>query len=264
MGQGDNFQKKAIISETPPESVEHQVRFEPQRFDSLVFDKGYDVWHDKAYKCPCAVKGAGQPLTTCDNCLGIGWVFISRTETRVAVQSIKADVKYENWSKTTTGMARITARATDKLAFMDRIILQDVEGYYNEILRTRKVKDRVIAYSEYPILEIEDLMLFYTDKTPLKHLKVDDDYTIEKESKLIIDPKYGDNPVLSIRYRHYMTYHIIDMNRDIVKVRQKNCQLPNEQLRAMPISGTMRKAHYLFDNIKYEAEDRLIQNDGST
>jgi len=263
MGQGENFQKRAIISETPPESVEHQVRFEPQRFNSLVFDKGYDVWHDKAYRCPCSVKGAGQPLTTCNNCLGVGWVFISRTSTRVAIQSIKADVKYENWSKTTTGMAKITARAIDKLAFMDRIILQDVEGYYNEIIRTRNLKDKIIGFTEYPIIEIEDVMLFDGDKNPLKHLKQGVDFTIEDESKLVIDPKYGESPVMSIRYRHYMTYHIIDMNRDIIKVRQKNCKLPDEQLKEMPISGIMRKAHYLFDNIKYEAEDRLIRNDGT-
>lgn len=257
----DNFQSKAIISSTPAETVEHQVRFEPQRFNSLVFDKGYDIYHDKAYRCPCAVKSAGQALISCDNCLGVGWIFIDRTESRIAIQSIKADVKYENWSKTTTGMARVTARAVDKLAFMDRLILRDVEGYYNEILRTRSVGDSTVGYAEYPIIELEEVLLFDTDKTPLKHLKEGDDYTIEKESKIILDPKYGTDSVMSIRYRHYMTYHVLDMNRDIVKVRQKGCVMPEETLKDMPISGIIRKAHYLFDNLKYEAENRLIQND---
>jgi hypothetical protein len=259
---GENFQKRAIVSRTPPESTEHQVRFETQRFDSLVFDKGYDVFIDKAYRCPCAVKGAGQPLISCDNCLGVGWIFTNRVETRVAVQGIKADIKYENWSKTTAGTARITARAIDKLAFMDRVILKDVEGFYNEILRTRKVANKKVGFVEYPIIDIEDIYLFETDKTPLKKLSEGTDYFIVDESKLEFnnDLSIKDEMTLTIRYRHYLTYHIIDMNRDITKVREKGCLMADENLKAMPINGIMRKAHYLFDNNKYEAEGRLIEN----
>lgn len=252
--------EKVIISSTPPEIVEHQVRFEPQRFNSLIFDKGYDVYHDKAYRCPCAVKGTGQPLMSCDNCLGVGWTFINRSETRVAIQGMKADVRYDNWTKNTAGMARITARAIDKLAFMDRIILRDVEGYYNEILRVRNYKNKIVAFTEYPIIEIDEILLFDTDKTPLKHLKEGVDFTVENETKITFVPKYSEDSVLSIRYRHFMTYHIIDMNRDIIKVREKNCTLSDEKLSSMPISGMIRKAHYLFDNNKYEEENRLIEN----
>jgi hypothetical protein len=259
---GKNFQSKNIITKTPAESVEHQVRFEPHRFNSLIFDKGYDVWIDKAYRCPCSVKGTGQPLLTCDNCLGTGWIFKNRIETRVAIQGIKVDVKYENWTRTTSGMAKITARAIDKLAFMDRIILKDVEGYYNEILRTRIKGNKNIAYTEYPIIEIEELLLFQSDKLPLRKLIKDVDYFVEDESKIILNSSYSlKDYVLTIRYRHYMTYHIIEMNRDIIKVRQKDCELPEETLSDMPINGIIRKAHYLFDNIKYEAENRLIDND---
>lgn len=258
---GENFQRRATVKKTAPESIEHQVRFEPHRFNSLVFDKGYDVWIDKAYRCPCAVKSTGQALPSCNNCLGIGWVFTNRTETRVAIQGIKADVKYENWTKTTSGTARITARAIDKLAFMDRIILKDVEGYYNEILRTVKKGNNTIVITEYPIIEIEEIFLFENDKTKLTRLKVNEDFTIIDESKLQFVENFTSERTLSIRYRHYMTYHIIDMNRDITKVRQKGCVMSNEELSEMPINGLIRKAHYLFDNTKYEQEERLIRND---
>lgn len=259
---GDNFQKRAVASATPAEPPEFQVRFESQRFNALVFDKGYDVWLDRAYRCPCAIKGAGQPLISCDNCLGVGWIFTDRSETRIAIQGIKADVKYENWTKTTSGTARITARAIDKLAFMDRIILKDVEGYYNEIVRTRVINSQKVGFVEYPIIEIEDIFLFDSDKTPLKKLVEGTDYTIEKESKIILTPAASSKPepVLSVRYRHFMTYHIIDMNRDIMKVREKGCLMPEEALKEMPVAGLARKAHYLFDNMKYEEEDRLIEN----
>jgi len=258
--------KKAVIQTTAPESVEHQVRFEPKRFDSLIFDKGYDVFIDKAYKCPCAVKGAGQALPDCDNCLGIGWLFANRTETRIAIQSIQADVKYENWTRTTAGTARVTARAVDKLAFMDRIILQDVEGYYNEILRSKKIGGVVCFFTNYDILQIEDIMIFEGSNTPLRYLAEGTDYSIDPNvsTKIILGSAFQlatDEIVATVRYRHLQTYHILDMNRDIVKVREKNCEKPEEQLREMPIAGIARKAHYLFDNLKYKEAVELIEND---
>lgn len=261
MAKGDNFQKRAVVTKTTPESTEHQVRFEPQRFNSLVFDKGHDAWIDKAYRCPCSVKGAGQPLSTCDNCLGTGWVFANRTETRIAIQGMRADVRYENWTKDTTGMAKITARAVDKLAFMDRIILREVEGYYNEILRVRTKNDKFVAYLEYPMIEIEEMMIFVSDSDPLINLELKIDYTVENENKIVfLNPSVNSQSTLTIRYKHFVTYHIIDLNRDIVKVRTKSCSKSDEELASMPINGMARKAHYLFDNNKYDEDQRLIDN----
>lgn len=257
--------KKAIVKTTAPESVEHQVRFEPRRFNSLVFDKGYDVYIDKAYRCPCSVKGAGHSLPDCDNCLGSGWLFANRTETRIAVQGIQADVKYENWTRTTAGTARVTARATDKLAFMDRITLRDVEGYYNEILRSKKLEGVVCFFTNYEVLEVEDIMIFAGSNTPLQYLNEGVDYTIDPDNptKIILGTAFQmltEEIVATVRYRHLQTYHILDMNRDIVKVRQKDCLKPDEELKEMPISGIARKAHFLFDNLKYKEAVDLIEN----
>lgn len=253
---------KPIHSKTPAEGVEHQVRFEPQRFDSLVFDKGYEVFIDRALRCPCTVKGTGQALVSCNNCLGTGWIFVNRIETRVAVQQLNANVKYENWSQTTTGMAKITSRAIDKLAFMDRIILREVEGYFNEVVRVRDYKDKKVGFTIYEILEIESIYLFQTDKEPLLPLKEGKDFEVKGGYKIEFNDNYNsmDNMSISVRYRHCLTFHLIDMNRDIMKVRTKTCKASDEQLTNMPIAGLGRKSHYIFDNIKYEQEGRLIEN----
>jgi len=50
------------------------------------------------------------------------------------------------------------------------------------------------------------------------------------------------------------------MNSDVIKVRTKNCAVSAERLTSMPINGTARKSHYIFDNLKYEEEKRLIEN----
>lgn len=260
----ENFTKRATVTKTPPENVSHQVRFEPERFNSLIFDKGYEVYLDKAYRCPCSIKGSGQPMISCNNCLGIGWVFSSRSETRLAIQSIKVDTKYENWTKNTSGTARVTARASDKLGFMDRIILREVEGFYNEIVRTRSLGNKVVAFVEYPIVEIEKIYLFVSDKLPLVVLEEGEDYSVVDESKIQIlanSKVVNSESVLTIRYRHLLVYHIIEMNRDIMKVRTKQtCSQVGESNEEMPINGIARKAQYLFDNVKYEQESRLIEN----
>lgn len=252
---------KPVIKVTPPETVEHQVRFQPWRFDSLVFDKGYEVWIDRALRCPCTVKGTGQPLVSCNNCLGSGWVFVNRIETRIAVQQLNANIKYENWSQTTTGMAKVTARATDKIAFMDRIILREVEGYFNEVMRTRAISGRQVAFTIYEPLQIESIYLYKSDKQPLHPLKEVDDYILDG-FKIMLTDNYNsmEDLSISIRYRHCLTYHVIDMNRDIMKVREKDCDYSYEDLTNMPIGGIARKSHYIFDNLKYEAEGRLIEN----
>jgi hypothetical protein len=178
----------------------------------------------------------------------------------MAVQQLNANVKYENWSQTTTGMAKVTSRAIDKLAFMDRIILREVEGYFNEVIRVKDYKGNKVGFAIYEILEIESIYLFQGDKQALLPIKKSD-YTIDG-FKIIFDPQYNsmDDINISIRYRHCLTFHLIDMNRDIMKVRTVDCGMPDEQLRNMPISGIARKSHYIFDNQKYEQENRLIEN----
>lgn len=258
--------RKAITSVTPNETPAHQVRFAPHLFNELISDKGYDVWHDKALQCPCSVKNAGQPLPNCDNCLGTAWFFVNRSETRMAVQGMKADVRFENWTRDTAGMARVTSRAVDKLAFMDRIILKDVEGYYNEILRTKVKNGRKVLYTMYEVIEVESIYMFVEAKQKLKELKLDVDYTVDNNITSMItlsealSATITDEATITMRYRHLQTYHIIDMNRDIVKVRTKGCNLPGEQLKEMPINGMARKSHYLFDNLRSDTEGRLKDN----
>lgn len=252
---------KPIVSKTSAESTEFQVRFQPQRFNSLIFDKGYEVFIDKAMRCPCIVKGTGQAKLDCNNCLGTGWIFINRYETRVAMQQLNANIKYENWSQTTTGMAKITSRAIDKISFMDRIILREVEGFFNEVIYIRDYGGKKVGFTIYEILEIESIFLFSDSKKKLIPLELEKDYTFDG-FKIVFNNKYNsvDDMTISVRYRHCLTYHLIDMNRDIMKVRQKDCSLPTESLENMPISGIARKSHYIFDNIKYDETLRLIEN----
>ena len=60
---------------------------------------------------------------------------------------------------------------------------------------------------------------------------------------------------ISVRYSHYPVYHVIDINRELMKVREgKFCGVDDEKLRQMPINVMARKAHFIFDAQKWGAE----------
>ncbi len=60
---------------------------------------------------------------------------------------------------------------------------------------------------------------------------------------------------ITVRYSHYPVYHVIDVNRELMKVREgKFCEVSDERLRQMPINVTARKAHFIFDAQKWGEE----------
>ena len=68
---------------------------------------------------------------------------------------------------------------------------------------------------------------------------------------------------ISVRYSHFPVYHVIDVNRELMKVREsKFCGVNDEALRQMPINVLARKAHFLFDVQKWgeESFDNTVIN----
>lgn len=253
--------KKPIITSSPIDVLDPSVKFQKKRFDGLIWDKGYDVWIDRAMRCPCIQKSTGQGLPNCENCLGKGWIFIDRSETRVVIQSLNANKKYENWSEVTTGMAKVTARAIDRLAWMDRITIQNAEGIFQEVLFPQLFNGKIKAFPIYTPLEIFECYLFDSVKTKLKILVEGVDYSIDGDA-LVFDDKYVNNKQfsVSIRYAHCLVYHVTDMNRDVMVTRvRESCQQETSESAQMPVNGVLRKAHYIFDNTKFE-ENKLLEN----
>lgn len=53
---------------------------------------------------------------------------------------------------------------------------------------------------------------------------------------------------ISVRYSYNPVYHVIDANRELMKVRERRCTFSDDKLKDMPINVLARKAHYIFDN----------------
>lgn len=259
---------KPTVFQTPASAVNLRVGWDVNNFETLIQTQGYDAFIDRALRCPCVDKATGQALSTCKNCLGRGWFFIDRTETRLIAQHMDSKKRYENWSEVNRGTASITTKGIDKLGFMDRVILMQLEEFYSEIIRPIFYQGEIIAYPIYEPLEITNMFLFSSDDEKLVPI-MPDEYTVDK-NKIVFSLGIQDKiaisdmnikakseiPIsISIRYSHYPVYHVIDINRELMKVREsKFCSFDDEKLRQMPINVLARKAHYIFDAQKFGEE----------
>ena len=259
---------KPTAYQTPPSAIENRVGWRVDDFEKLIQSQGYDALIDRALRCPCVDKATGQALSTCKNCLGRGWFFVDRTETRLIAQHMDSKKRYENWSEVNRGTASITTKGIDKLGFMDKIILTQLEEFYSEIIRPIYFQGEIIAYPVYEPLKVTDMFLFSSDNEKLINIK-EDEYVIDGnkivfdlgiQDKISIDDMNVKNkseiPIsISIRYSHFPVYHVIDVNRELMKVRESRfCSYNDEKLRQMPINVLARKAHYLFDAQKFGEE----------
>ena len=264
---------KPVAFQTPASTVHPRVGWRVDDFEELIQSQGYDVYIDRAMRCPCVDKATGQALSTCKNCLGRGWFFVDRTETRIIAQRMDSKKRYLDWSEVNAGTASMTTKGSDKLGFMDRIILLQLQEFYSEIIRPTVYEGELLAYPVYEPLDITNMFLFVGDYTKLEPIpaemyKVDKNKIVFDQELLNVVPVDNVNQSvpsvsISIRYPHIPVYHVIDVNRELMRVREsKLCGYDDETLKQMPINVLARKAHFIFDAQKYgeEAFENTVMN----
>lgn len=257
-----------ITAQTPPTFDLPKPYWDIKKFDSLIYNMGYNALLQRALRCPCVDRASGHALSTCKNCNGRGWFFVDTRETRIIAQGMDNTRRNTQTGEINRGSARITARASDKLGFMDRVILLDLIAYYTEILNPIEYNDSLVAYPIYEPIDVTNIYLYAGDDKKLIPL-TPDKYDIEENKIIFNDSIIDEVPVedvnqkfpeitISIRYSYHPCYHIIDANRELTKVRENNCSFTDEDLKQVPMSYTARKAHYIFDAVKYG--DEVFEN----
>ena len=262
--------KKPLIGENEIPLILHGYPSHIQKdFDKLFIEYGYDCELEKALYCPCRNRSTGQPLPHCKNCMGTGWFFINKTKTRLVVQNVNKNTEYKDWTETDRGMANVIARNIDRLSFMDRITVLDLEVTFNQILRVQNnaANNTLYAYLYYYPLEIEYVYLFDGADNKLMFLEPDVHYTIV-ENRIILDnslsSKFSVNLVsinedgeylsISIRYKHNPQYCVVDIPREATRRREKECATGDRILNNLPISAMVRKTHFIIDAPNYFGE----------
>lgn len=244
-----NSSNKPVLEETPEELTFNQPQFNRGEFDDSLFSKGYEVYLEKALRCPCTDKASGQGLPSCLNCGSTGFFFISKKKTRAAIQSINRKTKFSNWTEEDRGTFSVSLRGQDRIGFMDRITILDLVSQYSEVLRIKSYGDKLFAYTIYYPLNVSSVYLFIGDKDKLQPLILIEDYTIE-ENRIILDSKFNNSNSelsISVRYTHNPTYYILDIVREVTATRAIDCTSGEDYLTDMIINAVARKAHYLLD-----------------
>jgi len=251
-----NSNSKPIIHRTPPNQAgQAKVSLKKNDFDAAIWSQGYNVFIDKAIKCPCKVKSNNHALSSCKNCGGSGYVFLNRYKSKLILQSMNIDTRYKEWSEERLGTVKITARNEDELAYMDRITLLEGLTIHTETLHPFQIDNKVKARLNYPPLEIEEISAFVDSETKLKRLEYGTDYTVADNIFTFSDEFLAwEHFTVSIRYKHHPTYYIIDLPRGVMETEALNKNNGSNESTRMPIHAIGRRSHYVLDEQDFDNE----------
>ena len=216
--------RQSIRQATPATQVSQpQVEFRMDDYHAIIGSKGYDIFIEKAIRCPCE-GDSGSPLSTCQNCMGTGFIFINPLKTKAIASGINQSSQYKDWSLERAGTISLTVRDDDKetLAFYDKITFADKFSTFSEVLKVRAAtiegQSVNFIFSTYKIKNIVDAFLFVDSETPLVKLTSNqiqinpaNPYVAILNVTLPID----NNGSLSLRYKHEIQYNVIDMPHEL-------------------------------------------------
>jgi len=256
-----------MITVTPtPSQVANQGRadFVKSKFDDLIYQKGYDVVHEKALRCPCVSKNANQQ-SNCKNCGGSSWIFFNPTQTKMVIHSMNLNTKYKEWSQENIGTASISSLAETETSFMDRITVIDGEAIFSEVLFLKQYNSTYYWNTIYDIKEISFLGLFVGVEQILKTLVYGADFTYTKNKITFltaddyIDPLATEQDIsISIRYKHSPQLHIIDSPRETIQT-FINIGGEGEEVVSLPVHSIGRRSHYVLDRQNFD-NSRVLDN----
>lgn len=240
---------KKILQTVPPSIIGRpSVEFNVGEFEAIIQNKGYNVQWEETVMCPCRGENTS-PLLTCKNCLGTGWVMLGLRQTKMIITSINSTTKYTVWSPERKGTVQVTALHRDKLSFMDRITIIDSETIDSEILylSSKDSEGKRYAYTVYRMNSVINIFGFSSPTSPLIPLTPGVDFEFNGYIFTLIENSKTQNMgIVSIRYRHYPQYFVIDIPHDI---RSSNIRDYNgtERKINLPINAIAAKASYVID-----------------
>lgn len=248
-----------VITQTPPNLIgQPDVNLRESDFDALVYSKGYEVIYESAVSCPCKSKSNNNPLSNCQNCNGSGWVLFNPKVTRMVLQGMNINTRYREWSQEMAGTVAITSRNVDKLEFMGRVTVKDSDSIYSQVLHPWSNNGELFAFTVYDIKDIYEVFLFQAADQPLIKLNPDN-YSYER-NKLILNASYAeiDELSVSIRYKHWTEYHIMDILKETRRSYISDASTKGKQQSAMfPFNGIAKRSHYVLDPLNQMGTGRI-------
>ncbi len=294
------------------------VNFTVEEHNAMVWNKGLDVTRESALICPCKTT-ENSHLSTCQNCLGTGWILINSTEDRVVVSSININTEYKDWSEEKIGTVNLTAAKRLPFSYMDRITILDESVIDSELLYPKPFSGNYFSYSIYDIDEVVDMFQFASATSKLVKLEQDVDFTFERNKILfvvvaaatvtilkalttheennkslvngvtlyqysatstatpdddnVVKPDDITLPaagrwlkltgfVVSMRYKHKLQYHVIDVPH-VFRNSYRKDSMGRDELQQLPVNAIARLSHYVIDSLNFDG-DNIFDNSYNT
>jgi hypothetical protein len=240
------------VAITPPSVVPNRPKasLNKEGFDTVIKQKGYDVFIDRTISCPCSRNENGHALPGCRNCGGAGWVVYNRIETQAIIHSINRDTKFKEWSEELIGTASFTTYHEVNVNYMDKVTLRNGEVVFNQLLSLVEFTDDNTWRSGllYPPLSLQAAFLFQDKNSPLRLLELGVDYSIEfgQVFRLLNEDLITgiQNPQVSIRYTHRPEFYVIDLQRSMMNSLSRDPKTKIEGNLDYPVHAILRVAHY--------------------
>jgi hypothetical protein len=243
--------RKAIITTTPIVEGREQAQMDVAEFNALIQDKGYKCIIERALQCPCLEPATGNASADCLNCGGTGWFFVDKTDTVLKCTNMNNRNKYEAWNPINLGIVNISCRGIDRLGFMDKVTVTELEMWFTQVLKFRKTDTKVFVFTTYNPLFISHAYAFLDTANPLspidESLYTIYDNRIEFDFATFSSVNYD---TVTIKYTFNPVYHIIDVNRDMIKQKTiEPCGTVDGSKVMFPLSCVGRLAQYVFEKV---------------
>ena len=253
-----------IRTATPPALVNRPaINLDNEAFDAVLWQKGYSVLLEEARQCPCHSRTGGAALVTCQNCGGLGWVFLNPIQTRAIISNIKKNPKYQEWSEESIGTISASLQYTDRLAEYDRVTFLESVSKRSETLSVRTVDGQQFVFLTYRLQEIVDIFYLESDSLPLVKLVVGTDYTPSPTNPYIVllNTVFPDgfNNTITITYLHFPQYLVIDLPHDMRSSDVINSMGQMESV-TLPVNAILRKSHIVFKEDDFDGGVSIIDN----
>lgn len=246
-------------NQAPPDlNFTPDIEFQSKEFEAALYKKGYDVSVEKAIKCPCQSKG-GAPLPSCQNCHGIGWIFINPIKTKALVTAINDTTQYKAWSVENINKMNVTVRDVDSLKYFDRItfIGDTQELSENKAVRISSTKE-AFSFLSYKIEEILVIFKYTTDDQKLRRI-VKGEYTVKGSKVIFNDGIVSDGEMVSFTYKFYPQYLVLDIPHQLRGSNRFDDNGNMEYFR-LPMKAVVQRAHTVIDTADFNG-DGTVYND---
>lgn len=225
--------------------------FDKGAFDAAIVQKGYKIYQERAVACPCGDPGHANP--SCPHCGGIGYFYINPSETKAIITSINVNTQYKEWTMDNAGTIAVTTYDEGlNLSFFDRITFKEKFGRFTENRVVRKTADKTFVWLTFKPIEIYGV--YVIDGGAVRQLSPSD-YKMEpsiNDCALFLSSIYSENLIVSVYYKHYVQYNVIDLPHEI---RASNITNNDGNLRKidLPVQAIARRANFVYgENNKVE------------